>query len=1506
LIYEEFPVSNSICLRVAEAARFWRRAAIGVLAIMALGSFGADLASGPAIAMHWETAAYNATIKCADGRTCALEQYVAVYGPPSGPVQCTQTYQTTGGLGDLVCGTANHLSGHAWVRCDGAEQGSMNGCGVPTQTTPCICVADPVDPISGILFEDVTDFTTGGDHPLSLKRRYWSSRWSMVNSPSRLGQTWSTNFDATAFIRPISSPLGGVVYIRLPDGQEVDFNYNYSTGAWQQTVYNSVQNNWQNVPGSRYALISAAGGTWVLTDQNDTQLTFNSAGQLITIQYRDGYTQTLAWSSIGQNTSVIDSFGRTLTFSYNSIGYLSQVATPDGKLITYTYSDTATNSTNTVLFVSGSGTTTQNFPLSNYSFATPQQIGSPLSFDGAQLSSVVYADGKAVSYQYSTWYAAQNGVYTIGNRDLLTGKTDERGVQISTWTWDSNERVTNNVQASNAQSYALSYNTPSRQTTVANPLGKQAVYTYNGSIPFVPVLTQIQQLAAANSAASTTTFGYDSNVFINQKTDGEGRVTTYTNESRGLPTSIVRGAGTSSASTTSITWHSTLHVPTQIVEPGRTTAYSWNSNGQLTSKTITDTTTQTIPYSTSGQTRNWTYAYNGLHLASVTDPAGSVVSYTYDSSGYVQTITNEMGLVTTINATNGLGQPTKMTDANGVVTNLSYDARGRLTSVSVDANNTPATTSIAYNATGDVTSVTDPIGATTTLTYDSARRVTQVKNAVGETINYTLDAMGNATAIVNATSSGATAFSKTRVFDELGRFIKQMGAVPANSTYQYAYDRTDNLVAVTDPRSNVFSNGYDAVNRLITQTNEENAAVSLTRNGADAITGYTDARNLTTTYIRNGFGEVIQEKSPDRGVTTYLRDARGLITQKTDPRGIVSNFQYDAQGRLTYQYFPAYSSYWQGFDWDVRNNGNNVGLGNLVGIHDEAAMNWRVFDGKGRIIVDWRTNNPAQALPVNYSYDLAGNVTSVTYPSGRVVVYTRDAVGRITAISTAQTTASANQAVVSGASYLPFGPLSSFTHGNGLVATLTYDTDYRMTRVQVGPPGNLGGTLDRSLNWTGDDVINAIVDNQNPGTTPFNWNSQTQTFTYTPARRLSSANGYYGALSWSYDANGNRLKENNNGAISTYVYSSTANWLGSITASGSTRAFTYDAAGNTLTDSRASAYSMAFQYDPEGRLASATQPGAPGNGGTYAYDQSGLLASRTVNQTGSPSTTTLYVYDLAGHVIAETNTSGVTQREYIWLGDLPVAVVAGVNTSTPTLYYVHADHLGRPARMTAQNWAWVWDVIYSPFGATSYIWTNPATMDLRFPGQWFQLESGLAYNWHRHYDPTIGRYIQPDPLGYAGGRNLYAYARGNPLLYVDPDGRNPLIIPIMACAADPACLVAITAITTWIVSRPAGMDKLMERAWDRFCTKSDDPCSSLKNATNIAITQAEGKMEAMLADKDMLFGTQGWINHANDLNGRIENIRGLIRLGKSINCDMSAEEVRANELAIPSRPRILP
>jgi RHS repeat-associated protein len=96
--------------------------------------------------------------------------------------------------------------------------------------------------------------------------------------------------------------------------------------------------------------------------------------------------------------------------------------------------------------------------------------------------------------------------------------------------------------------------------------------------------------------------------------------------------------------------------------------------------------------------------------------------------------------------------------------------------------------------------------------------------------------------------------------------------------------------------------------------------------------------------------------------------------------------------------------------------------------------------------------------------------------------------------------------------------------------------------------------------------------------------------------------------------------------------------------------------------------------------------------------------------------------------------------------------------------------------MTDATGALVSDVIFRPFGEVNNISENPATTDMRFPGQWFQLQNGLAYNWHRHYDASLGRYVSSDPLGLTAmlsdGPNTYGYAGQRPGVFVDPRGLN--------------------------------------------------------------------------------------------------------------------------------------
>jgi RHS repeat-associated protein len=179
------------------------------------------------------------------------------------------------------------------------------------------------------------------------------------------------------------------------------------------------------------------------------------------------------------------------------------------------------------------------------------------------------------------------------------------------------------------------------------------------------------------------------------------------------------------------------------------------------------------------------------------------------------------------------------------------------------------------------------------------------------------------------------------------------------------------------------------------------------------------------------------------------------------------------------------------------------------------------------------------------------------------------------------------------------------------------------------------------------------------------------------------------------------------------------------------RQFTHDSAGNIITDVRG-ATTYIYRYNNRGRLDRVTVGAS--TVADYAYDGLERMSVRTT-QNMTPAGTTHYMYDRSGRVITEATGSGTIQREYVWVDDMPLALFADM----------HPDHLNRPVKMTDTGKAVVWDAWYWPFGDARYV-TGTATNNLRFPGQYYLAESGLHYNWHRHYDPTVGRYMEPDPI----------------------------------------------------------------------------------------------------------------------------------------------------------------
>ncbi len=165
----------------------------------------------------------------------------------------------------------------------------------------------------------------------------------------------------------------------------------------------------------------------------------------------------------------------------------------------------------------------------------------------------------------------------------------------------------------------------------------------------------------------------------------------------------------------------------------------------------------------------------------------------------------------------------------------------------------------------------------------------------------------------------------------------------------------------------------------------------------------------------------------------------------------------------------------------------------------------------------------------------------------------------------------------------------------------------------------------------------------------------------------------------------------------------------------------------------------------------------------YATNFKGERSTKLFN-----GTKTHYIYDLQGQLIAEADNTGAIQKEYIYLNGQRLATV-----TNGAVYYDHTDHLDTPIALTDQAGLTQWKASYTPFGK-AIVEINNLENNIRFPGQYFDSETGLHYNYFRDYDPEIGRYIQSDPIGLNGGINTYGYVGGNPINKSDMFGlKNP-------------------------------------------------------------------------------------------------------------------------------------
>lgn len=440
----------------------------------------------------------------------------------------------------------------------------------------------------------------------------------------------------------------------------------------------------------------------------------------------------------------------------------------------------------------------------------------------------------------------------------------------------------------------------------------------------------------------------------------------------------------------------------------------------------------------------------------------------------------------------------------------------------------------------------------------------------------------------------------------------------ATPTTALEYDANGNLTKATSALPQVTRFGYDALSRRRTTTDAANAVTNTGYDANGQATSVVDARSIATTYTIDGLGNLTQTSSQDTGLTQYTYDEGGNLLSSTDAKQQRTTYTYDALGR------PLLITYADASTVSFLYDQGATAIGQLSKITDISGTTEYAYDGFGQRVSETRTiaNVP---YVTQYRYDDAGRMSGIVYPSGRSVDYEFDSAGQITKIST--TFGGTTTVLVSSVSYQPFGPVASFTFGNGQTHVRHYDLNGRLASFTKG-------SKTMAISYDAASRITGIADAANTATG--------NTYGYDLVDRLNSVITPTASQGYSYDAVGNRTQKVNNGSATAYSYSPTSNRLTQLAG----QAVTMDANGSTTAKPGAT-----FSYDVRGRMVSATT-----SIGQVSY---------TINSMGqrvrkvTPTDTTVFHYEAGGKLIAESTTAGgvTTLQEYIYLGDMPVAVL---------------------------------------------------------------------------------------------------------------------------------------------------------------------------------------------------------------------------------------------------------